>query len=88
MVTDDTVYELAKLEQLVLDVIKLARETEGEDANDRMRALVLKISRQPELYLPVVQAREKAPEIEYEAESTPAQHVAASPRLAVAGQPA
>ena len=88
VVTDDTVYELAKLDQLVLDVIKLAREAGGKDANDRMRALVLKISRQPELYLPVVQAREKAPEIEYEAEFTSAQRLAASPRLAIAGQPA
>jgi FlaA1/EpsC-like NDP-sugar epimerase len=56
VVTDGTVYELESLEQLVLDVIELARETEGDDANARMRALLLKICRQPELYVPVVKA--------------------------------
>jgi FlaA1/EpsC-like NDP-sugar epimerase len=83
LVTDETVFELDSLEQLVLDVIELAREVQNEDANDRMRALVLKICHQPELYLPVVKAPQKAPQVEREHEPT-----MAPAHLGLAGQPA
>ena len=79
VVTDDTVFELDSLEQLVLDVVELARETQSEGANDRMRALVLRICREPELYLPVV----KSPG----AERDPEPSTIPAP-LALAGQPA
>jgi FlaA1/EpsC-like NDP-sugar epimerase len=54
VVTDDTVFDLDSLEQLVFDLVELAREMQAQDADDRTRALLLRVCQQPELYVPVV----------------------------------
>jgi FlaA1/EpsC-like NDP-sugar epimerase len=55
VVTEDTVFDLDSLEQLVLDLVELAREMQAQDADDRTRALLLRVCQRPEHYLPTVE---------------------------------
>ena len=49
-----TVYDLESLEQLVLNMVELARDKQTEDLNERLRIWLLRICHEPEQYLPVV----------------------------------
>jgi hypothetical protein len=87
-ITDSTVFDLESLEQLVLDVIHLARETKTTDASARMRALLLKICCQTELYVPVVEPSPLRQTIQAERpshnmESDPVPTTTASPAAAL-----
>jgi FlaA1/EpsC-like NDP-sugar epimerase len=82
-VTDNTVFELESLEQLVLDVIELARETKAPDASARMRKLLLNICRQTESYVPIME-----PSLSRQATHTERSRRRAAPSPIVDSEPA